>query len=100
MRQFVRDETEGGPAIVHRSRRYAACAFMLASVPLVGLAPATSQADDGCAPDMYFNLETNQCECYVEVTVYVDPCCYIPGPVGIGPIGPGPVGPGPIGPRR
>ncbi|WP_161600554.1 hypothetical protein [Mycolicibacterium hodleri] len=72
---------------------------MSGSVLLTGLAfPASSQADDGCAAGMYFNWDTNQCEYYDDLTVYVDPCCYIPGPVGIGPIGPGPVGPGPIGP--
>jgi hypothetical protein len=83
----------------HRLRQCVACALVLASVPLTALAfPAMGQADDGCGPEMYFNWETNQCEYYADVTVYVDPCCYIPGPVGIGPVGPGPVGPGPIGP--
>lgn len=83
----------------HRLRRYAACVLASASVPLAGLAlPATSHADDGCAPDMYFNWDTYQCEYYADVTVYVDPCCYIPGPVGVGPVGPGPIGPGPVGP--
>ncbi len=42
---------------------------------------------------MYFNWETNQCEYYDDVTVYINPCCYV-GPAGVGPLGPGPVGPG------
>jgi hypothetical protein len=46
---------------------------------------------------MYFNWETNQCEYYDDVNVYINPCCYV-GPAGVGPLGPGPVGPGPVGP--
>lgn len=93
-----------------RLRRLVTHALVMTSLPIAGIswAPAGS-ADDGCGAGMYFNWETNQCEYYDDVSVYINPCCYLgpagvgpvgPGPVGPGPVGPGPVGPGPIGPGR
>ncbi|MCX2934106.1 hypothetical protein ORI20_27950 [Mycobacterium sp. CVI_P3] len=91
----------------NRMGRLIACALMVASMPVAGISwAATSSAEDGCGVGMYFNWETNQCEYYDDVNVYINPCCYIgpagpgPGPVGPGPVGPGPLGPGPIGPGR
>jgi len=82
----------------HWLRHCVAYVLVLGSIPLAGVAlPATSRAEDGCGAGMYFNWETNQCE-YYDVNVYLNPCCYVPGPVGPGPVGPGPVGPGPVGP--
>ena len=88
----------------------AAISVVFTSLPFAGLSFApTSSADDGCGAGMYFNWETNQCEYYDDVNVYINPCCYVgpagvgplgPGPVGPGPVGPGPVGPGPLGPGR
>lgn len=87
----------------YRISRCVAVVVMLASIPSAAvMLPATSQADDGCGAGMYFNWETNQCEYYDDVNVYINPCCYVgpagPGPIGPGPVGPGPVGPGPVGP--
>ncbi|APE18753.1 hypothetical protein BOH72_29245 [Mycobacterium sp. WY10] len=68
--------------------------MVVSSAPIAGIAWAPpSSADDGCGAGMYFNWETNQCEYYDDVTVYINPCCYV-GPAGVGPLGPGPVGPG------
>ena len=87
----------------YRLRQFAIGAAALASIPVTAVStPAASKAEDGCGAGMYFNWETNQCEYYDDLTVYVDPCCYVgpvgPGPIGPGPVGPGPVGPGPVGP--
>lgn len=86
-----------------RVRQWVGGVLALVSVPAAAISiAATSQADDGCGAGMYFNWETNQCEYYDDVNVYINPCCYVgpagPGPIGPGPVGPGPVGPGPVGP--
>jgi hypothetical protein len=94
----------------NRLSRMVTYAVVASSVPVAGIAGASaSSADDGCGAGMYFNWDTNACEYYADVTVDINPCCYLgpagvgpvgPGPVGPGPVGPGPVGPGPIGPGR
>ncbi|BBY59777.1 hypothetical protein [Mycolicibacterium sarraceniae] len=69
------------------SGRLAARAVAVTSLPFTGISRAPIRsADDGCGAGTYFNWETNQCEYYDDVNVYVNPCRYI-GPAGVGPAG-------------
>lgn len=97
-----------------------AFAFTVAAIPLTALASApTSQAQDNCdfnyfwntatnqcqyceTPVMYWNYDTNQC-LLADPTPYVGPVVGPVGPVGVGGVGPvvgpvGPVGVGGVGP--